>query len=139
MKVIVLCTGNRCRSQMAEGWLKKLAPDWKVVSAGITPAKEVHSLAKFVMMERGVNICQSTPKSVDKYLKEWWDYVITVCSSAEKNCPAFTGKVGKRLHIGFDDPDTFTGSFPEVLNEFRRIRDEIQEKMSDFVKSVKER
>lgn len=122
---------------MAEGWLRKLAPDWKVCSAGIRPACEVHPFAKFVMMESGINICQARPKGVDKFLKEWWDYVITVCANAEKTCPTFTGKVGQRMHIGFDDPDAFTGEFPEVLAEFRRVRDEIGQKMAEFVKDVK--
>lgn len=139
MKVLVLCTGNRCRSQMAEGWLKKLVPDWKVFSAGISPAGAVHPFAMFVMMERGMNICKARPKSVDQFLAKEWDYVITVCGNAEKTCPIFKGRVGQRLHIGFDDPDAFTGSPFEILDEFRRVRDEIGQKMSVFVNEVSDR
>lgn len=139
MKVLVLCTGNRCRSQMAEGWLKKLSPDWKVCSAGISPAAAVHPFAMFVMMERGMNICKARPKSVVQFLAEEWDYVITVCGNAEKTCPVFNGRVGRRLHIGFDDPDAFTGSPCDILDEFRRVRDEIGQKMSVFVNEVSDR
>lgn len=131
MRVLVLCTGNRCRSQMAEGWLRRLAPDWTVRSAGIHPAGEVHPLAKQVMKEIGISIDEAFPKSVELFVEESWDYVITVCGNAEKTCPAFNGKVGRRLHIGFDDPDAFTGSEMEVIQEFRRVRDEIGVRMKE--------
>lgn len=133
MRVLVLCTGNRCRSQMAEGWLRRLAPDWTVRSAGINPASEVHPLAKQVMKEVGISIDEAFQKSVEQFVEEPWDYVITVCGNAEKTCPTFSGKVGRRLHIGFDDPDAFTGSEMEVIQEFRRVRDEIGKKMTAFV------
>lgn len=119
---------------MAEGWLRKLAPDWTVASAGINPAQEVHPLAKLVMKEVDINIDAALPKSVFKFTEDPWDYVITVCGSAEKTCPVFVGEVGKRVHIGFDDPDAFSGSEDAVLNEFRRVRDEIAQKMTAFVK-----
>lgn len=118
---------------MAEGWLRRLAHDWTVRSAGINPASEVHPLAKQVMKEVGISIDEAFPKSVEQFVDEPWDYVITVCGNAEKTCPAFNGKVRKRRHIGFDDPDAFTGSEMEVIQEFRRVRDEIGDKMTEFV------
>ncbi len=136
MRVLVLCTGNRCRSQMAEGWLRTMVPAWTVRSAGISPAIEVHPLAKQVMKEVGINIDNAFPKSVDQFVDEPWDCVITVCGNAERTCPAFNGKVGERLHIGFDDPDAFTGNELEVIQEFRRVRDEIGVRMRVFVSEV---
>lgn len=135
MRVLVLCTGNRCRSQMAEGWLRRLAPDWTVRTAGINPAGEVHPLAKMVMKEAGMDIDGARPKPVDLFLDEPWDCVITVCGNAEKTCPSFTGHVGDHVHMGFDDPDAFTGSEETIIREFRRVRDEIGQKMSAFVDS----
>ena len=134
MRVLVLCTGNRCRSQMAEGWLRRLAPDWTVRSAGINPASEVHPLAKQVMKEIGISIDEAFPKSVEQFMEESWDYVITVCGNAEKTCPSFNGHVGNHLHIGFDDPDAITGSDDMIEGEFRRVRDEIGKAMTIFVK-----
>ena len=84
------------------------------------------------MAEIGLDISAHYPKNIDQYLGESWDYVITVCGGANESCPMFTGRVGKRLHIGFDDPDAFKGKEEELLNEFRRVRDEIKVKMRDF-------
>lgn len=125
MRILVLCTGNRCRSQMAHGILQKLNPSFEVHSAGVRPASEVHPLAIQVMKEIGIDISGNFPKQIDRYLDQSWDYVITVCGGAKENCPLFDGEVKHRLHIGFDDPDAFTGSAEEVLAEFRRVRDEI--------------
>lgn len=127
MRVLVLCTGNRCRSQMAHGILKHLHPDWEVCSAGVRPASEVHPLAVKVMSEIGLDIKDHYPKSTDLYVSQSWDYVITVCGGARENCPVFSNGVGKRLHVGFDDPDAFTGTEEVILPEFRRVRDEILE------------
>lgn len=138
MKILVLCTGNRCRSQMAEGWLKALALDWTVCSAGIRPADEVHPLARLVMQEVGIDLGDAYPKSIELFTDESWDYVITVCGNAERICPIFGGHVGQRLHIGFDDPDAFTGSAEDVLQEFRRVRDEIHVKMQELVNSLED-
>ena len=129
MRYLVLCTGNRCRSQMAHGILKHLHPDAEVCSAGVRPASEVHPLAVKVMSEIGIDISGHYPKNVSEYLGQSWDYVITVCGGAKENCPSFTGKVAMRLHIGFDDPDAFTGPESEVIDEFRRVRDEILDSM----------
>lgn len=132
MRYLVLCTGNRCRSQMAHGILKHLHPDAEVCSAGVRPASEVHPLAVKVMSEIGIDISGHYPKNVSEYLGQSWDYVITVCGGAKENCPSFTGKVAMRLHIGFDDPDAFTGTESEIIDEFRRVRDEILDSMSQL-------
>lgn len=131
-RILVLCTGNRCRSQMAQGILQSLDPQLEVHSAGIKPASEVHPLGIKVMSEIGIDISKHYPKHIDQYLGESWDYVITVCGGANESCPVFIGKVGKRLHFGFDDPDAFKGIEEEVLPEFRRVRDEIKRKMQEF-------
>lgn len=132
MRYLVLCTGNRCRSQMAHGILKHIHPDAEVCSAGVRPASEVHPLAVKVMSEIGIDISGHYPKNVSEYLGQSWDYVITVCGGAKENCPSFTGKVAMRLHIGFDDPDAFAGTESEIIDEFRRVRDEILDSMSQL-------
>lgn len=132
MRYLVLCTGNRCRSQMAHGILKHIHPDAEVCSAGVRPASEVHPLAVKVMSEIGIDISGHYPKNVSEYLGQSWDYVITVCGGAKENCPSFTGRVATRLHIGFDDPDAFTGTESEIIDEFRRVRDEILDSMSQL-------
>ena len=131
-RILILCTGNRCRSQMAQGILQNLDPQLEVHSAGIRPAAEVHPLGIKVMAEIGIDISKHYPKHIDQYLGEQWDYVITVCGGANESCPVFIGKVVKRLHIGFDDPDAFKGTEEEILPEFRKVRDEIMIKMKDF-------
>lgn len=131
-RILILCTGNRCRSQMAQGILQSLDPELDVHSAGIRPAAEVHPLGIKVMAEIGIDLSTHFPKHVDQYISEAWDYVITVCGGAKESCPVFLGKVGKRLHIGFDDPDAFKGTDEEVLPEFRRVRDEIRHEMQKF-------
>lgn len=136
MRILILCTGNRCRSQMAHGILKQLAPEWEICSAGIRPAKEVHPLGIKVMSEIGIDISCHYPKSIDQYLGETWDYVITVCGGARESCPIFSGKVAHRLHIGFDDPDAFMGTEEEILPEFRRVRDEIVERFTAFSNEI---
>ena len=131
-RILVLCTGNRCRSQMAQGILQSLDPHFDVHSAGTKPASEVHPLGIKVMSEIGIDISTHYTKHIDRFLGQEWDYVITVCGGANESCPMFSGKVGKRLHIGFDDPDAFTGTDEEIIAEFRRVRDEIRLKMQDF-------
>ena len=104
MKILILCTGNSCRSQMAHGWLQSFDKSLDVHSAGTEPASRVNSKAVKVMAEAGIDISNHFPKSVNQYLDQEWDYVITVCGGANESCPVFTGKVQHRLHIGFDDP-----------------------------------
>ena len=124
--ILILCTGNSCRSQMAEGILKSFDSSLEVYSAGINPADKVNPKAIQVMKEIGINISSHKPKLVDQFLAKSFDYVITVCDHAKETCPFFTGKVSHRLHIGFDDPAEATGTEEEVLAVFRRVRDEIR-------------
>ena len=132
MKVLILCTGNSCRSQMAHGFLQAMDPLFEVHSAGTRPSSRVNPRAVEVMNEVGIDLSTHPPKSVDIYLNEPWDYVITVCGGANETCPMFTGEVGKKLHIGFDDPSDAVGSDEFVMSEFRRVRDEIKEGFERF-------
>ncbi len=125
MKILILCTGNTCRSQMAEGFLQSLDSTLDVVSAGTKAEGRVNPKAVQVMKEKGIDISSGYPESVDVYLNQPFDYVITVCDGAKEVCPVFTGRVKHRLHIGFDDPAYATGTDEEVLAVFRRVRDEI--------------
>ena len=132
MRVLSLCTGNSCRSQMAHGFLQSFSRDLKVYSAWTKPAERVNPKAIEVMKEVGIDLSNHSPKSVELYLNDEWDYVITVCGGANESCPNFIGKVGKRLHIGFDDPSDAIGTDEFVMKEFRRVRDEIQVKFKEI-------
>lgn len=125
MNVLILCTGNSCRSQMAHGILQALDKKLEVYSAGTHPAERVHPKAVQVMSELGLDISNHTPHLVDQYLDRPWDYVITVCGGANERCPAFLGTVRHRLHIGFEDPAEVTGTEEAILDAFRHIRDQI--------------
>lgn len=125
MKILILCTGNSCRSQMAQGILQAFNRNIEVYSAGTEPAAGVHPKAIQAMAELGLDISNHHPKKVDEYLNDEWDFVITVCGGAKETCPVFSGKVKNRIHIGFEDPANSTGTEDEVMNEFRKIRDEI--------------
>lgn len=135
MKVLILCTGNSCRSQMAHGFLQSFDPSLEVFSAGTEPAVKVNPTAIQVMKEVGIDISHYTPDNVNKYIDEEWDYVITVCGGARETCPTFTGKVKERLHIGFDDPSHVVGTDEFIISEFYRVRDEIREKFFKFYNS----
>ena len=124
-RILILCTGNSCRSQMAAGFLRSFDVTLDVHSAGTHPAPSVSRGAVTVMKEAGINISHCVPASVDRYLGQSFDYVITVCDNAKESCPVFRGAVGQRLHIGFDDPAEATGTEEQILTEFRRVRDEI--------------
>jgi arsenate reductase (thioredoxin) len=126
MNILILCTGNSCRSQMAQGFLQSFDNRNEVFSAGTFPASKVNSRAVKVMGEVNIDISKNTPKNVSQYLDDEWDYVITVCDDANETCPLFLGKVKHRLHFGFADPSNATGSEEFILREFRRIRDEIK-------------
>jgi len=130
--ILILCTGNSCRSQMAEGFLKSFDPSLQVHSAGTSPSPRVHPLAVRVMKEIGIDISSGTPKNVDQFIDQSFDYVITVCDNAKETCPVFMGEVKENIHIGFDDPAEATGTEEEILAEFRRIRDEIKERFWQF-------
>ena len=126
MKVLILCTGNSCRSQMAHGFLQSFDANLTVCSAGTNASGKLNPKAVEVMKEAGVDISHHTSDSLEKYLGEEWDYVITVCGGANENCPMFTGKVKHRLHIGFDDPSDAEGTPEFIQSEFIRVRDEIK-------------
>ncbi len=132
MKILILCTGNSCRSQMAHGFLQSFDPNIEVCSGGTEPATQVNAKAVEIMKEVGIDISTHVPVHVNTYLGQEWDYVITVCGGADKNCPAFTGKVGKRIHIGFDDPSHVVGTQEFVDSEFHRVRDEIRDAFVRF-------
>jgi len=128
-RVLILCTGNSCRSQMAEGWINHLLGDtWEARSAGTRPAAAVHPLAVKVMAEAGVDISGGVPEHVERYLSEPWDLVVTVCDSAKESCPVFPRPVAQR-HISFPDPAEAEGSEEERLAVFRAVRDDIRARL----------
>lgn len=137
MKILILCTGNSCRSQMSHGFLQSFDKNIQVFSAGTNPAKQVNPTAVKVMREAGVDISHHTPTHVDQYLNDTWDYVITVCGDADETCPTFSGKVKNRIHIGFDDPTHATGTDEFIISEFHRVRDEIKAAFTKFYNGLK--
>lgn len=132
MKILILCTGNSCRSQMAHGFLQRFDESLQVCSAGTKPAHQVNPRAVEAMAEVGIDISRHCPTNVTEYVHEAWDYVITVCGNANETCPAFVGRVGKRLHIGFDDPSEAVGNEEYLKSEFRRVRDQIRSEFAKF-------
>ncbi len=136
MKILILCTGNSCRSQMAHGFLKSFNHELKVFSAGTNASGKLSQKAVKVMGEIGIDISHHTSDQVGKYLDDEWDYVITVCGGANETCPTFIGKVETRLHIGFDDPSEAVGTEEFIMDEFYRVRDEIKKA---FLKLYKEK
>lgn len=131
-RILVLCTGNSARSQMAEGFLRSFDARLEVYSAGTRPAERVHPAAVRAMAEAGIDIGGARPKSVEQFLGQRFDFVITVCDHANQTCPVFTGEVRRRAHIGFEDPAAVRGTDEEVLAAFRRVRDEIEERLKRF-------
>lgn len=132
--VLVLCTGNSCRSQLAEGYLRYFAGNKaNIYSAGIE-THGVNPKAVQVMAEDQIDISKHTSNHVDEYLNIPFDQVITVCDNANEACPFFPGNV-ERFHQNFPDPAKATGTPEEVMNEFRRVRDMIKTFTSDFVKT----
>jgi arsenate reductase (thioredoxin) len=130
-RVLVLCTGNSARSQMAAGYLKSFDANLDVYSAGTNPAPRVNPFAIQAMKEVGIDISGGAPKSVQQFLGESFNFVITVCDDADKNCPNFRGKVGQRVHIGFPDPAKATGTDAEKLAVFRQVRDDIAKRFRE--------
>ncbi len=126
MKVLILCTGNSCRSQMAHGFLQSFDDRIQVESAGTEASGKLNRGAVKAMAEIGMDISGHTSDSVTKYLNDEWDYVITVCGGANESCPAFIGKVKTRLHMGYDDPSHAVGTEEFIWSEFIRVRDEIK-------------
>jgi arsenate reductase (thioredoxin) len=133
-KVLFLCTGNSCRSQMAEAFLRQIAGDhFEVFSAGLEPT-QIHPLTYKVMAEKGLDLAGQRTKSLNEYLgKMTFDYLITVCDDADKNCPTLLTGVISRMHWPFEDPAKFTGSDAEKLQKFREVRDLIEQRISDWV------
>lgn len=124
--ILILCTGNSCRSHLAEGILRQaLGDDCTVASAGSKPAGYVHPLAIKAMAEIGLDISAHTSKHMDEFLNQDVETVITVCGNADQACPMFPGQMN-RHHWGFDDPAHATGSEEEIMAVFRRVRDEIR-------------
>ena len=131
-RVLILCTGNSCRSQMAEGFLRHLGGDrFEVFSAGIKPT-EVNPLAIKVMAEAGIDISSHRSKSAMEFIRQQFDYVITVCDNAKQTCPVFPGKY-KKIHWDLEDPAEASGSEEDRLVVFRKIRDQIQNNISEFL------
>jgi len=126
MKILILCTGNSCRSQMAHGFLQSFDENLTVCSAGTQASGKLNETAVKVMKEAGIDISHHTSDSIEKYLNDEWEYVITVCGGANESCPAFIGNVKNRLHIGFDDPSHAEGTPEFIMSEFYRVRDEIK-------------
>jgi arsenate reductase len=128
-RVLVLCSGNSCRSQMAEGFVNHFLGDrWEAWSAGTRPAERVSPLTVKVMAELGVDLSLAFPKSLASLVDRPWDLVVTVCDSAKETCPLFPGSA-ETLHISFPDPAEAVGSEEERLAVYRRVRDAIRERL----------
>jgi thioredoxin type arsenate reductase len=135
--IYFLCTGNSCRSQIADGFLNALGGDkYEVKSAGL----EAHGLnprAVQVMQEAGVDISKNTSDVIDPELLNRADYVITLCGHADEHCPVISNKNVTKWHWGFDDPAKATGAEEEIMNQFRNVRDSIKSRIEQFVKEGK--
>jgi arsenate reductase (thioredoxin) len=133
-KVLILCTGNSCRSQLAEAIVNHFMGDqWQAFSAGTQPAGYIHPLALRVLEEIGI-YHQGESKAVERFHDKIFDTVITVCDDAAGNCPVWLGK-GKRVHIGFPDPAGVQGSEDEKMEVFRQVRDDIRERILAYLQS----
>ncbi len=133
MKILILCTGNSIRSQMAEGFFRKFKKDWEVRSAGTNPGG-INPDAVKVMSEIGIDISGQESKNVMQFTGDIFDYVITVCDHAKNACPAFPGKA-RLIHWSIEDPFTVQGE-GERFNFFRKVRDEIRGKILDFLSHI---
>lgn len=134
-RILVLCTGNSCRSQMAEGFFRHFGSDRvEVFSAGLEP-KGVHPVAIKVMAEGGIDISKQTSNHVSEYIGQTFDYVITVCDNAAERCPTFPGNT-PRLHWSFEDPAGATGTEEAVLEVFRRVRTEIESRILSWLSEI---
>ena len=132
-RVLILCTGNSCRSQMGEGWVRHdLGDKVEVYSAGTQPSR-VHPFAIAVMAEAGVDISSHRSKSLSEFWGQPFDLLVTVCDSAKEACPMFAG-AAKQIHESLPDPAGFTGAEEEVIEKFREVRDLIQERLVPLVR-----
>lgn len=134
-RVLILCTGNSARSQMAEGLLRHDAGNlFEVASAGVEPSR-VRKEAIDAMREIGIDISEHRSKSVDEFAQQEFDYVITVCDNANERCPIFPGH-NKRIHLSFDDPAAAKGDDDRKLAVFRRVRDELRQRLRLFAAAI---
>ncbi|MBL4760865.1 MAG: arsenate reductase (thioredoxin) [Mariprofundaceae bacterium] len=134
-RILFLCTGNACRSQMAEGWLKHLGGDaYEVFSAGIE-AHGKNPRAIIAMKDAGIDISNQASEVVDIGILESLDLLVTVCSHADAHCPVFSMK-GKREHWPFEDPAKASGTEKEVMREFNRVRDQIRKRIEVFLSEI---
>ena len=130
-EVLILCTGNSCRSHMAEGMVNYyLGDEWKAYSAGTEPAGYVHPMAIAVLAEIGIDISTHISKSTDRFRNMSLDWVITVCDDAAENCPVW---LGQKVHLGFPDPAKATGTEVEKMMVFRQVRDDIRAQLIEFL------
>jgi arsenate reductase len=130
-KILVICTGNSARSQMAEGFFKQYCKGWKTYSAGTEP-KGLNPLAVEAMSEKGIDISDYKSKHIELFIDRTFDYVITVCDNAKESCPVFPGEA-EYIHWSFKDPAAVEGTDEEKLESFRKIRDQIQAKILMFI------
>ena len=134
-KILFLCTHNSCRSQMAEGLVNHYLGDrFQAFSAG-TEATRVNPLAARVLAELDIDISGHRSKTLDEFTGQPFDYVVTLCGDANEKCPLFFGGV-ERTHLGFDDPSRLPGSDEEVLPEYRRVRDELRQRLTAYLQEV---
>jgi arsenate reductase len=134
-KILIICTSNSCRSQMAEGFFKHYRKGWEIYSAGISP-KGLNPLAVEVMLEKSIDISKQTSDKIEKYLNEKFDFVITVCDKAKESCPLFPN-TNETLHWSLPDPGETVGTIEERINKFREVRNQIEEKIIEFLKEFK--
>jgi arsenate reductase (thioredoxin) len=130
-KIIFICTGNSCRSQMAEGLAKSMG--WQAFSAGVEPTP-VNPNAIAVMNEIGIDISTSESIHVDEYIEDFFDVIVTVCDHANETCPVFPNSCGKKIHHNFQDPYNAIGSSEEIINVYRKVRDQIQTWLLKFTR-----
>lgn len=132
MKILIICSANSCRSQMAEAFFKSLDKTLIVKSAGTEPAGSVHTLTVRAMAEIGIDISQSTTKNINQLITQDWDYVITVCDMANTTCPAFKGKVKNSIFLRFEDPLAYKGDDEFLLQLIRQTREHIKIEIAEF-------
>jgi arsenate reductase (thioredoxin) len=133
-RILVLCIGNSCRSQMAEGFFREYKKDWDIKSAGISPVG-LNPLSVKVMAEKGIDISKQKSKSVENFTDQDFDYVITVCDNVKELCPLFPGKA-KYIHWDIEDPSFVGGSYEFKLKKFRETGDKIEKNILDFLREV---
>ncbi|MFO7828590.1 MAG: arsenate reductase ArsC [Bacteroidales bacterium] len=136
MKILILCTGNSSRSQIAEAILRRMDNTITVVSAGTNPAPEVHPFVITALAEIGIDISEAKTKDVMDFTNENWDYLITVCDVANETCPTFSGVVGSKMFIKFDNPLSYEGNDEFILDLVRSTRDKIAEEFEYLYQKI---